>query len=290
MMEMVLHMIIKKKYDIQHKCNTLSGSSGGPILNLLTNKIIGIHKGFIQKKDGMKYNIGTFLKDPLEEINNKKNDIFIPVFNKNRRRKKSIEKNSNFNNINLDNNLNNIFINNNFNILNQAQINQSEKSKPSPNFLKEQDNTKIRKINNSTENYKILNPRPLKNQINDFNNYLNNNFNNSLLKKQFKKPPLIGLKNIKAYCYMNATLQCFCQIESLVNYFKYDKMVDNVIEKYKNENCLTKSFKILIENLWPTSGSEYIKKKYLSKNSNNTYFIPEEFKETISKMCPLFKY
>ena len=37
------------KYDIQHKCNTLSGSSGGPILNLLTNKVIGIHKGFIQK-------------------------------------------------------------------------------------------------------------------------------------------------------------------------------------------------------------------------------------------------
>ena len=113
----------KKKYDIQHKCNTLSGSSGGPILNLLTNKIIGIHKGFIQKKDGMKYNIGTFLKEPLEEINNKNNDIFIPIFTTNRRSKKLIEKDSNFNNINLDNNLNNIFINNNFNILNQAQIN-----------------------------------------------------------------------------------------------------------------------------------------------------------------------
>ena len=63
------------KYDIQHKCNTSSGSSGGPILNLLTNKVIGIHKGCIQKKDGTKYNRGTFLKEPLEEIkNNKIND------------------------------------------------------------------------------------------------------------------------------------------------------------------------------------------------------------------------
>ena len=50
----------ENKYDIQHKYNTLSGAAGGPILNLLTNKIIGIHKGFIQKKDGMKYNIGIF--------------------------------------------------------------------------------------------------------------------------------------------------------------------------------------------------------------------------------------
>ena len=56
------------KYDIQYKCNI--GLSGGPILNLLSNKIIGIHKGCIQKNDGIKYNIGTLLKYPLKEINN----------------------------------------------------------------------------------------------------------------------------------------------------------------------------------------------------------------------------
>ena len=60
----------ENKYDIQYKYNTLPGAAGGPILNLITNKVIGIHKGCIQKKDGTKYNIGTFLKDPLEEINN----------------------------------------------------------------------------------------------------------------------------------------------------------------------------------------------------------------------------
>ena len=64
---------------------------------------------------------------------------------------------------------------------------------------------------------------------------------------------------------MNATIQCLSQIESLVSYFKYDKTVDNVIEEYKNKNCLTKSFKILIENLWPTSGNKYIKKNIYQK-------------------------
>ena len=49
----------ENKYDKQHKYNTSSGSSVSPILNLLTNKVIGIHKGCIQKNDGIKYNIGT---------------------------------------------------------------------------------------------------------------------------------------------------------------------------------------------------------------------------------------
>ena len=57
-------------YDIKHLCNTESGSSGAPIINLTTNKILGIHKGYISnKKDN--YNIGTFLKFPLNEIYNK---------------------------------------------------------------------------------------------------------------------------------------------------------------------------------------------------------------------------
>ena len=58
-------------YNIKHLCNTLPGSSGGPILSRLTNKIIGIHKGCIEtinKED--KYNIGTFLKFPLNYHDN----------------------------------------------------------------------------------------------------------------------------------------------------------------------------------------------------------------------------
>ena len=62
----------ENKYGKRHKYKTLLDSSGGPILNLLTNKVIGIYKGYIQKNGEIKYNIGTFLKDPLEEIKNNK--------------------------------------------------------------------------------------------------------------------------------------------------------------------------------------------------------------------------
>ena len=124
--------------------------------------------------------------------------------------------------------------------------------------------------------------------------FINNNINNikfpsSSIKIDFPKPQLIGLQNVGATCCMNATLQCFCQIEDLVNYFKYKPYIDEVISKYKknDELCLTTSFKYLVENLWP-SVYDYINNKYNHKNSNNKYFAPYKFKETISKMNPLF--
>ena len=37
------------EYDIKHLCNTEGGSSGSPILSAMTNKIIGIHRGWNKK-------------------------------------------------------------------------------------------------------------------------------------------------------------------------------------------------------------------------------------------------
>jgi len=54
------------EYYIKHLCNTEHSSSGAPILNLETNKVIGIHSGFINKE--IKYNIGILLKYPLIEL------------------------------------------------------------------------------------------------------------------------------------------------------------------------------------------------------------------------------
>ena len=55
-------------YDIKHLCHTEPGSSGGPILSRMTNKVIGIHKGSIVKYGKCAYNIGTFLKFPLNDL------------------------------------------------------------------------------------------------------------------------------------------------------------------------------------------------------------------------------
>ena len=61
------------QYNIIHKCKTLNGSSGAPILNLLSNKVIGIHKSFVVYKEKNKENtnLGTSLKYVLLEMNKK---------------------------------------------------------------------------------------------------------------------------------------------------------------------------------------------------------------------------
>ena len=58
-------------YDITHKCFTCECSSGGPIINAVNNKVIGIHKQYDKR---IKYNIGTFLAFPLGKLKIKNNN------------------------------------------------------------------------------------------------------------------------------------------------------------------------------------------------------------------------
>ena len=79
----VSYGLIKKFNDnnINHTCNTESGSSGSPILNLANNKVIGIHK-----ESSLKYNfnIATFLKVPLNKfMNESQNYTNNTEYNKN---------------------------------------------------------------------------------------------------------------------------------------------------------------------------------------------------------------
>ena len=68
-------------YNLEHYCDSSSGSSGGPIFNSYNYKVIGIHKG--ASKRGRNWNLGTFLKGPIEEfnknINNNKNIIINKI-------------------------------------------------------------------------------------------------------------------------------------------------------------------------------------------------------------------
>ena len=137
-----------------------------------------------------------------------------------------------------------------------------------------------------------------------YNDNLQNNIDNSVnisiqqikeyipIMGKFNEPPRIGLQNVGATCYMNPTLQCLCQIEKFVDHFKSNERINTIINEYKlrGEDCLSTSFKNLIENLWPTD-IIYIEKnkRYNLKNTNNKYFIPKEFKEKISKMNNLFE-
>ena len=148
-----------------------------------------------------------------------------------------------------------------------------------------------------------IDPEPIDNRIIKKYN-LDSQVPFSKIKECFSKPPLIGLDNIGATCYMNATLQCLCNISKFVNYFKFNKNLKDLVRNditYGNNSMLCSSFKLLIEQLWPerlyfTSNTVPGLPSYGSIGSNNTYsnkknesFAPKEFKKKISAMNDLFK-
>ena len=53
------------KFLLKHKCGTGNGSAGSPILNVETNRVIGIHHSKYMKKS---YGLGTFLNYLLKEF------------------------------------------------------------------------------------------------------------------------------------------------------------------------------------------------------------------------------
>ena len=85
----------------------------------------------------------------------------------------------------------------------------------------------------------------------------------------------LGLENIGATCYMNATIQCLCHILNIKKYFQNRKLV---FDDINNKKCpLTKEFYKLINNLWKNS------------YKGRKYFTPKDFKNIISQLNLLFQ-
>ena len=241
-------------YDIFHYCSTENGSSGSPILSLSSKRIIGIHKEGLNK---FNYNKGTFLKYPIIEFINSflyqnNNNVIINNSVKKSKEKSTDEKYKEVGTIAKykENNNSNNYINNSI-----SDNNISNKNSPNTNLFYK--NTVIKKTNKIQS---LINPEeyyfpPNKTNITDIRSY-------------FKYPPLIGLENIGAYCFMNSTLQCFCNIEKFVNFFKYTKQVFKIYAEDKSK--LSSSFKLLIERLWPNNYDDPKLKKY---------YAPYEFKK-----------
>ena len=77
-----------------------------------------------------------------------------------------------------------------------------------------------------------------------------------------KTPILVGLNNIGATCYMNATLQCLSNTDDLTNFF-LDKFKDDLTDKNK---IISNAYYNVIKSLW-------------DRENNNKSFSPNEFKE-----------
>ena len=87
----------------------------------------------------------------------------------------------------------------------------------------------------------------------------------------------LGLENIGATCYMNATIQCLCHVSKFKDFFCNNPLINSITQ---NRYCpLTLSFCSLINNLW----------KFPKDNNNKDYYTPTDFKNIISEMNPLFQ-
>ena len=95
----VIKQLLMDKYNMRHTCSSEHGSSGGPLLNLATYKVLGIHKGY---KKNQHFNLGTFLKTPFDEfIKLHKNNKFINTMTM----EEYIKSKSELNNNNINNNI-----------------------------------------------------------------------------------------------------------------------------------------------------------------------------------------
>ena len=209
------------------------------------------------------YNINIVKND------NKMQNVPIPYDNSIGNDNKFSNENNNFHN--KENNNNNIIIDDEFNLNSKNNITSIRQNSSFPSL------------------------------INEYN--LEAKFQNIFINQNFALPPLIGLDNIGATCYMNATLQCLCNIPKFVNYFKYNShLIENVKSDLVIGNLkLSSSFKLLIEKLWPDRLYFYNNNNPSALNygkigSNNSFsnkknesYAPNEFKEKISKMNDLFK-
>ena len=107
---------------------------------------------------------------------------------------------------------------------------------------------------------------------------IDNSLPNNISSKENKDSPfLVGLQNVDTTCYMNATLQCLCNIKNIVDYFKNNKRLNDIVKNDKANKKLCTSFKLLIDNLYPDSNQP-----------KKDYYAPIDFKDKISGMNPLF--
>jgi len=210
-----------------------------------------------------------------DNYNNKENNNYT-IINKNNQDKIKSQTSINENNQNQ--------INSQTSIDRNKSNNRYKKSKKKKDKkINKQNSSNNQIINQSNDNNQ--NPENNNNQTNIDNNINNNNNNDDgnfndinelgFIIANIENEPKIGLANIGATCYMNATLQCFSHTTKLTNYYL----------EPKNKNFVTSNAKKFSREYY-----EVIKKLWIKRyNNNKNYYSPDRFKDILSQMEPLFQ-
>ena len=191
----IIKYISLDSYNINHTFKSEKGSSGSPILDLKTNKIIGIHKGSADNKN---YNVGTFIKKPIEEFykecNNKiksneilsgnpKKEYEIKNMNDNNSQNQDIIDNGK--NKNNKSELKSYNINKIKNINDKANNNLSDDDNEFSLFNKDNEDNNVGLKNDKVLNNININNDDNKNicnnKMDDFGNKINNSNNDNLM-------------------------------------------------------------------------------------------------------------
>ena len=243
----------------------------------------GNHSKVIQETEENKNNIlstpnNTYLKETensfpskFDKSNNTKK-IINEINNNKKINLKSFHNDINKNNIlikNNDENINDRFFNDKFFIGKNKRKNNTDDIKiikansiefKKPKY-KNKDNNSLFSANNTDKLFEefLKKENDYKLKIKELEKIIAN----------YKEPILIGLNNIGATCYMNATLQCLSNTKKLTDYFLNIFKNDDPNKIMSNEY-----YKVLLN---------------LCKEENNKKsYSPYSFKEVLSKENPLF--
>ena len=110
---------------------------------------------------------------------------------------------------------------------------------------------------------------------NDLNNYKNNNTLASNIFDNINQAKFIGLTNIGATCYMNATLQNLINTDLLTRYLLNQKNYTYINNNPNNFELCSKYCEVLYHTC--------------ISNDGKNYYEPKNFKEIISRKNPLFE-
>ena len=265
--------IINNLNAIFYSCSTQPGSSGGPVINSKTNKVIGLHKGF-DARYGL--NLGIFICEAIVKFNK----WYKNLINNNDNCKNNLTNNSNildqFNteqcyrnttNINNhcgNNNMNNIQ-NNNFNTMNNNNgINNFNDNKNKVNNFIQNNlmNSNILNFNNFNQNNSVMNNgnignannfnSNMSNINNNMNNYIqNNNNSNSNMNSNIYNNLNTNLNNTNNFDFLNN--------KNLINNNSLNDVNNSIIN---SNNSMNKN----INNIMNNNNNNFINNNY----NNNT--------------------